>query len=130
MSQISEVRTIGCELECELTMRPGGSVRALDTSEYPRSLGIPAAEKNSPSSGELSGAWIICRVSWDQRVTPPDAARFLGVTERTLRRLRDQRRGPRAVYRPLWGYTWSYELQELYEFNLFSALGQNGSRYD
>lgn len=64
-----------------------------------------------------------CRVSWDQRVTPPDAARFLGIAERTLRQWRDERRGPRAEYRPLWGFVWSYSLQELYEFKLFNALG-------
>jgi hypothetical protein len=64
-----------------------------------------------------------CRESWDGRITPPDAARFLGITERTLRCWRDERRGPPAVYRPLWGFSWSYETLELYKFKLFSAIG-------
>jgi hypothetical protein len=68
-----------------------------------------------------------CRVSFDGRVMPPDAARFLGISERTLRQWRDERRGPPAVYRRLWGHAWSYEIRSLYEFKLFSALGQNDS---
>jgi hypothetical protein len=69
-----------------------------------------------------------CRVSWDGRVTPADAALLLDVSSRALRRMRDERRGPPAVYRPLWGCAWSYEIHAIYEFILFNALGQSESR--
>jgi hypothetical protein len=62
------------------------------------------------------------RVSFDNRVTPPTAARVLGISEWTLRHWRDEKRGPTPLWRQLWGYSWSYDIRELYEYRLKSAM--------
>jgi hypothetical protein len=62
------------------------------------------------------------RSSWDGRITPRDAARVLGISDRTLRQWRDERRGPRAEYRRLWGNSWSYDLTALYQFLVESSM--------
>jgi hypothetical protein len=73
------------------------------------------ALKSDATSAQTRGATLrhSVRVSYDGRVTPPDAARLLGVSLRTLRRMREERRGPHAVRMPLWGHSWSYHLSEL-----------------
>jgi DNA-binding transcriptional regulator YiaG len=63
-----------------------------------------------------------CRVSFDGRITPPDAARVLNITERTLRDWRDRRVGPPAEYRMLWGCHWSYQLTDIYRHLLYQEL--------
>jgi hypothetical protein len=62
-----------------------------------------------------------CRVSYDGRVVPLDAARVLRVPPFTLRNWRDRRYGPRPG-RPLWGCWYSYDLTELYQFLIESAM--------
>jgi len=47
------------------------------------------------------------------RMTPADTAAWLGVSERTLRRMREEGRGPHAERKALHGSTWSYAIEEL-----------------
>jgi hypothetical protein len=54
------------------------------------------------------------RISFDGRVTESDAAKLLEISHRTLRRMRDERRGPRAVRMPLFGCSWSYYVNDLF----------------
>ena len=52
-------------------------------------------------------------VSPDGRVSARDAARILGLSERSMRRMRDERRGPAALRLPLHGCSFSYRLADL-----------------
>jgi hypothetical protein len=62
------------------------------------------------------------RTSSSGRITPADAARVLGISDRTLRQWRDERRGPPAEYKRLWGSNWSYDLTALYQFLVESSM--------
>jgi hypothetical protein len=62
------------------------------------------------------------RIDPNGYVTARDAARILGVSERTLRSWRDRRVGPRAEYRMLWGSHWRYDLPSIYRHILYQSL--------
>lgn len=69
------------------------------------------------------------RIGRNESVTPIDAARILGISDRTLRDWRDRHYGPRPHYTRIWGFSWSYQLRDIYEFLIFQQLEPNRARW-
>jgi hypothetical protein len=70
---------------------------------------------------------IITKRGYGDRLTPPGAALYLGISERTLRVWRDRHYGPKPDFnKRLWGFAYSYRIQVLSDFKLSMGLDPNG----